>query len=580
MSALARRVEAVRRRGARARASAHRHARGGLADRPPAQRTRRARDPARLRSVEGRLAQFRRRPRFVPARRPRGAASRASAAAIAPAHRSRRGGACGAARRRPTRCATKSLALSLRLDQMRREQSEQTRAAALRCAGAARRDRGDVAQPRRSRAAQRRRRAGRRDARSERARRFDARQRRARDAGRAGRGAGRSGPGRSARARSASRRAGARTRDSRHRRQGRRHRAGRRSIPRRSSASARRPRKSATFWPRPRCGRCRSNGWKSRSAISPTASNGWPRVRPRRPNRRGSSRCSPTRARRSSVRRPRRPCRRSSAGSNSSLSGWIRRCSGRNRRPASNSRAIEDLARRIDGVRASIERQNGSQPDAAKLEAALRDISHKLDRPAAPGADPEALAAMFQDLAARIDQRASPTIDIKPIEQALRSLGDRPVEIDTTPIENMMRDLGARLAAPTAPDLRPLEESAARNQPEAGSRRDFRDTARRNRSDDPRPRRTHRPAGRSADRHPPAGRGVARAQRSNSISARPRKSTRNSSSRPPTSSPSGCGVATGRASTPMRSRSRFPKSTIVSTLCSRTLRRSARSISA
>jgi localization factor PodJL len=125
--------------------------------------------------------------------------------------------------------------------------------------------------------------------------------------------------------------------------------------------------------------------------------------------------------------------------------------------PGVESGAVEDLARRIDAVRAAIERQNGARPDAAKLEAALRDISQKLDRPTVAAANPDALAAMFQDLAARIDRRVSPTIDIKPIEQALRSLGDRPVEIDTTPIENMVRDLGARFVAPTAPDLRPLE---------------------------------------------------------------------------------------------------------------------------
>ncbi len=125
--------------------------------------------------------------------------------------------------------------------------------------------------------------------------------------------------------------------------------------------------------------------------------------------------------------------------------------------PSVDSRAIEDLARRIDGVRASVERQTGSQPDAAKLEAALRDISQKLDRPPVAAASPDALAAMFQDLGARIDQRVNPTLDIKPLEQALRTLGDRPIEIDTTPIENLMRDLGAKFAAPNAVDMRPFE---------------------------------------------------------------------------------------------------------------------------
>ena len=55
-------------------------------------------------------------------------------------------------------------------------------------------------------------------------------------------------------------------------------------------------------------------------------------------------------------------------------------------------RAFEDLARRIDGVRASVDRQ----PDATKLEAALRDLSQKLDRPAAAGLD--ALTATVRDL--------------------------------------------------------------------------------------------------------------------------------------------------------------------------------------
>ena len=119
-------------------------------------------------------------------------------------------------------------------------------------------------------------------------------------------------------------------------------------------------------------------------------------------------------------------------------------------------RAFEELARRIDGVRASIERQSGSQPDAGKLEAALRELSEKLDRPAL-AASPDGLAAMIQDLGARIEKRSNPTLDIAPLEQALRSLGERPIEIDTAPIENLMRDIGAKLATPAAVDVRPFE---------------------------------------------------------------------------------------------------------------------------
>jgi localization factor PodJL len=115
--------------------------------------------------------------------------------------------------------------------------------------------------------------------------------------------------------------------------------------------------------------------------------------------------------------------------------------------PGADSRAIEDLARRIDGVRASIERQNGSQPDAAKLEAALRDlgaklaapaapdmrplegllreINQKLDRGATPAAPPGEIEAMIRDLGARIDQRVVPSIDVHPLEEALRALNQR-----------------------------------------------------------------------------------------------------------------------------------------------------------
>ncbi len=125
--------------------------------------------------------------------------------------------------------------------------------------------------------------------------------------------------------------------------------------------------------------------------------------------------------------------------------------------PDSAPRAFEDLARRIDGVRASIERQSGAQSDTAKLEAALRELSAKLDRPAAAPPAPNGLAEMIQDLSARIDQRANPALDLASLEQALRSIGERPIEIDTGPIENLMRDLGAKLVAPAPIDTRPFE---------------------------------------------------------------------------------------------------------------------------
>ena len=115
-------------------------------------------------------------------------------------------------------------------------------------------------------------------------------------------------------------------------------------------------------------------------------------------------------------------------------------------------RVFEDLTRRIDSLRGAVERQ----PDPAKLEAVLRDIALKLDRPVA-GGSLEPLTGMVRDLGARLDQRAGAPIDIAPLEQALRALGERPIEIDTAPIEAMMRDLGAKLVPAAAPDMQPFE---------------------------------------------------------------------------------------------------------------------------
>ena len=119
-----------------------------------------------------------------------------------------------------------------------------------------------------------------------------------------------------------------------------------------------------------------------------------------------------------------------------------------------DSRLFEDLTRRIDSLHGAVERQ----PDLARLEAVLRDIAQKLDRPAAVGGSLEPLTVMVRDLGRRLDQRVGPPLDMAPLEQALRALGDRPIEIDTTPIEAMMRDLGAKLVPAAAPDMRSFED--------------------------------------------------------------------------------------------------------------------------
>jgi localization factor PodJL len=139
------------------------------------------------------------------------------------------------------------------------------------------------------------------------------------------------------------------------------------------------------------------------------------------------------------------------------------------RRPATavkfDPEPLEDLARQIDGLRVTIERTTDFLPDAEKLDAALANISAKLDGQAFSPDDVHALTGALQDLASRIDQGSNPIVDTAPIERILRSFGERPVEIDTAPIEEMLRDLGEKFAASIAPvaiDTSPIERMLSR----------------------------------------------------------------------------------------------------------------------
>jgi localization factor PodJL len=125
--------------------------------------------------------------------------------------------------------------------------------------------------------------------------------------------------------------------------------------------------------------------------------------------------------------------------------------------PAINPGMLEDLSRRIDGVRETIETRYASPSaapsDTSLLQETMREISAKLDRPMAPAINSNALESMIQDLGARIDKRASPVIDTAPLEQVLRKLGDRPNALDTRPLEGLMREISAKLDKSAAPAL-------------------------------------------------------------------------------------------------------------------------------
>ena len=92
-------------------------------------------------------------------------------------------------------------------------------------------------------------------------------------------------------------------------------------------------------------------------------------------------------------------------------------------------RPIEELARRIENVRVTVERQADFRPHAAKLEAALSDINSKLDRPPAASTDTKVLTCTLQDMTARLDEafRRPATalkFDPEPLDDLVRRSSD------------------------------------------------------------------------------------------------------------------------------------------------------------
>jgi localization factor PodJL len=66
--------------------------------------------------------------------------------------------------------------------------------------------------------------------------------------------------------------------------------------------------------------------------------------------------------------------------------------------------ALEDLVKRIEGLRATVERQGDFRLQVMRVEAALADIKSRLDRPSAPAPDFTALTTTLRDLAIRLDK--------------------------------------------------------------------------------------------------------------------------------------------------------------------------------
>ena len=94
------------------------------------------------------------------------------------------------------------------------------------------------------------------------------------------------------------------------------------------------------------------------------------------------------------------------------------------RRPAHDARAMEDLTRRIEAVRAAVERQG--RPDTSEFVAALGALNDKLDHAAASGSQSAAQISALGAMVARLEEQArrpaAVSLDAKPIEDLARRI--------------------------------------------------------------------------------------------------------------------------------------------------------------
>ncbi len=124
-------------------------------------------------------------------------------------------------------------------------------------------------------------------------------------------------------------------------------------------------------------------------------------------------------------------------------------------------RPLDELAKRLEGLRESVDRQ-ADQLDSGRLEEALRGAVEKLDRPGLVAGDIAPLIGAIEALAAKVE-RGEPAVDVARIEDLLTLLVerlDRPgVEsADLVGVSDAIADLAARIEpAQTAFDPTRLE---------------------------------------------------------------------------------------------------------------------------
>jgi localization factor PodJL len=135
---------------------------------------------------------------------------------------------------------------------------------------------------------------------------------------------------------------------------------------------------------------------------------------------------------------------------------------------AIDPRQFDDLARRIDEVRQSLEARMPAAVDAGAIEKLMRDLDARADAVGRTDADARVLRSMTAEIGAKLDRLADSEIGARWLEPVLSDLGAKldlvAAPVDLNPIETLLRALEVKLDAAAGQEIaeRVVEEVAER----------------------------------------------------------------------------------------------------------------------
>ncbi len=130
---------------------------------------------------------------------------------------------------------------------------------------------------------------------------------------------------------------------------------------------------------------------------------------------------------------------------------------------AIDPRPFDDLARRIDEVRQSLEARAPAAVDTGPIEKLMRDLDGRLEAGGRTDEEARVLQSMAAEISAKLDRLADSDAGVRWLEPVLSEFGGKldrlaDAEIGARWLEPVLTDLGARLDAVASPvDFSPIE---------------------------------------------------------------------------------------------------------------------------